>query len=162
MLLATAVIKELTDTHNLRPKLDDDHRQLLLPREAVQLLPPELRAAIKEHRDHLLRNTIFLEAHLRFDAWMLGHPGVHREAYSYAAGVEGLGGHGSLAKLNEVWCDPDAGLNRFEAALSSYLSTGVRAFEAALQIAAVEPVNLPLPEHSTPRQDPRPASQPTL
>ena len=167
MLTAPAVVRELTNTHSLRPKLDDDRRQLLLPRESVSLLPQEIRDAIKEHRNHLLRNTIFLEAHLRFDAWMLGHAGVHREAYPYAAGVEGLGGNGSLARLNEVWCDPDATLDRFETTLSSYLSTGVKAFEAALEGAALrkavaEPTNLQLPGTPTSRYDPPPAPQPTL
>ena len=157
-LTAPGVTRELARTHNLQLKLDDGRRQLLLPREAVRLLPPELRAAIREHRDALLRRTIFLEAHLRFDAWMLGHEGVHREARPYLAGIEGLGRNGSLERLGDTWADPNASLVHFENAISAYLKTGVRAFEAAFSETVAAPTSPFIPELT----DPRPESQPAL
>lgn len=145
LLYASGVIRQLTHTHNVRSKLDGDRRQLLLPREHTRGLPPELLAAIKEHRDHLLRSTIFLDAHQRFDAWMLDHPSVYRDHPAYLSGVAGLGGDGSLGRLNDTWCD-GAGLDDFEQALSAYLLTGVHAFERELKKAEGGPATLALPQ----------------
>lgn len=138
LLYASGVVRQLTNTYNVRPKLDEDRRQLLLPREDARGLPPELLAAIKDHREHLLRGTIFLDAHRRFDAWMLDHPGVYRDHPAYLSGVDALGEDGSLGRLNDAWCE-GAALDDFEQALSAYLLTGVRAFEQELQDAEADP-----------------------
>ncbi|MGF1473176.1 MAG: hypothetical protein ACFB50_15740 [Rubrobacteraceae bacterium] len=143
LLYASGVIRQLTNTYNVRPKLDEDRRQLLLPREDARGLPPELRTAIKEHREHLLRSGIFLDAHRRFDAWMLDHPGVHQNHPAYVSGVAALGEDGSLDRLNDAWCD-GAALHDFEQDLSTYLLTGVRAFEQELQNAEADPTAPPL------------------
>ncbi len=136
------LLRRLNHEYRVRLRLDEDQRELLLPRHEAALLPPDVKAAIKHHRDLLLRRTLFLDAHLRFDAWMAERGGADRDAEPRLSGRRGLGSGGTSDCLNEAWASAD--LDAFEAALSEYMRAGARAFLRAAE-SSPEPRQPALP-----------------
>lgn len=64
------LLEQLNHFYKVRLYLDQDRRKLLMYRHDSSSLPEPVLDAIKEHREPLLKRTMFVDALTRFDGWM--------------------------------------------------------------------------------------------
>jgi hypothetical protein len=130
------VVQALVWEHGVRLSLNRAKTRVFLDREAARKVPEEIRRAIRQNHDDLLRGALFLDGVSRFCRYMTEKKGADPHGPEYAAGIAGLGAGGAHERLNEAW---DEDLDRFKEALADYLRAGAREFKLALEKGAARP-----------------------
>ena len=125
------VVQALTWRYGVRLRLNKDRTRVSLSREDAEKVPDEVKRAVRENHDDLLRGELFHDAHRCFLLYMTEKHGADEDGPACEAGWKGLGADGTHEMLNDAWYEQD--LDGFKRALQEYLRVGARAFQAALR-----------------------------
>jgi hypothetical protein len=125
------VVLALTWRYGVRLKLNKERTRVGLSREDAKKVPDEVKRAVRENHDELLRGELFHDAHRRFLLYMTEKHGADEDGPACGAGWKELGADLTHERLNDAWCEED--LDGFKRALKEYLRAGARAFPAALR-----------------------------
>jgi hypothetical protein len=118
-------------TYGVRLTLNAEKTRAGLTREDAARVPPEIKRAIREHHDELLRTELFKDAHMRLQRWMTGKHGAAPDGPLVAAARRALGEDEAIyERLNEAWFTDD--LDEFKEALAAYMRPAAVAFKKAL------------------------------
>ena len=125
------VVQALTWRYGVRLRLNKDRTRVGLSKEDAKKVPDEVKRAVRENHDDLLRGELFHDAHRRFLLYMTEKHGADEDGPACDAGWRGLGADGTRQRLNDAWYEED--LDGFKRALQEYLRAGARPFQAALR-----------------------------
>ncbi|MBA2691891.1 MAG: hypothetical protein H0U65_05280 [Rubrobacter sp.] len=131
------LIHEINWTHRITLKLSKDGDRVGLAREDAGKVPKEIKRAIKEHHDELLKNELLKEADGRLRRWMQERAGNDPDGRAARAAYSALGKADTRERLNDAWMD--GSLEAFETALADFMRPGAVAFKEAASIRTREP-----------------------
>lgn len=131
------LIHEINWTHRIPLRLSEDRSRVGLSRRDAGKVPKEMKRAIKEHHDELLKNELLKEADRRLRRWMAERADDDPDGRAARAAYRALGEGGADERLNDAWMD--GSLEVFETALADFMRPGAVAFKEAAGIRTREP-----------------------